>query len=69
MFFRYVILCVVLNYVLCESVDIDVSDFNVLKEVFLNISVKEDYCDVLINFVGYGVFGSVEDMFIEEVKK
>lgn len=63
------ILCVVLNYVLCESVDIDVSDFNVLKEVFLNISVKEDYCDVLINFVGYGVFGSVEDMFIEEVKK
>lgn len=54
---------------LCESVDIDVSDFNVLKEVFLNISVKEKYCDVLINFVGYGVFGSVEDMFIEEVKK
>lgn len=63
------ILCVVLNYVLCESIDVDVSDFNVLKEVFLNISVKEDYCDVLINFVGYGVFGSVEDMFIDEVKK
>ncbi|OOC27775.1 short-chain dehydrogenase/reductase [Helicobacter pylori] len=66
---RRATLCVALNHALCESVDIDVSDSNALKEVFLNISAKEDHCDVLINSAGYGVFGSVEDTPIEEVKK
>ncbi|MGL2341436.1 SDR family oxidoreductase [Helicobacter pylori] len=66
---RRATLCVVLNHALCERVDIDVSDSNALKEVFLNISAKEDHCDVLINSAGYGVFGSVEDTPIEEVKK
>ncbi|WQR69828.1 SDR family oxidoreductase [Helicobacter pylori] len=66
---RHATLCVVLNHALCESVDIDVSDSNALKEVFSNISAKEDHCDVLINSAGYGVFGSVEDTPIEEVKK
>ncbi|MGN8365882.1 SDR family oxidoreductase [Helicobacter pylori] len=66
---RRATLCVALNHALCECVDIDVSDSNALKEVFLNISAKEDHCDVLINSAGYGVFGSVEDTPIEEVKK
>ncbi|MGL2757093.1 SDR family oxidoreductase [Helicobacter pylori] len=66
---RHATLCVALNHALCECVDIDVSDSNALKEVFLNISAKEDHCDVLINSAGYGVFGSVEDTPIEEVKK
>ncbi|GAA7652594.1 SDR family oxidoreductase [Helicobacter pylori] len=66
---RHATLCVALNHALCESVDIDVSDSNALKEVFLNISAKEDHCDVLINSAGYGVFGSVEDTPIDEVKK
>ncbi|MFB1329983.1 SDR family oxidoreductase [Helicobacter pylori] len=66
---RHATLCVALNHALCESVDIDVSDSNALKEVFSNISAKEDHCDVLINSAGYGVFGSVEDTPIEEVKK
>ncbi|GAA7087737.1 SDR family oxidoreductase [Helicobacter pylori] len=66
---RHATLCVALNHALCKSIDIDVSDSNALKEVFLNISAKEDHCDVLINSAGYGVFGSVEDMPIEEVKK
>lgn len=66
---RRATLCVALNHALCERVDIDVSDSNALKEVFLNISAKEDHCDVLINSAGYGVFGSVEDTPIEEVKK
>ncbi|PDX06372.1 SDR family oxidoreductase [Helicobacter pylori] len=66
---RHATLCVALNHALCECVDIDVSDSNALKEVFLNISTKEKYCDVLINSAGYGVFGSVEDTPIEEVKK
>ncbi|WQW22573.1 SDR family oxidoreductase [Helicobacter pylori] len=66
---RHATLCVALNHALCESIDIDVSDSNALKEVFLNISAKEDHCDVLINSAGYGVFGSVEDTPIEEVKK
>lgn len=66
---RHATLCVALNHALCECVDIDVSDSNALKEVFLNISAKEDHCDVLINSAGYGVFGSVEDAPIEEVKK
>ncbi|GAA9699650.1 SDR family oxidoreductase [Helicobacter pylori] len=66
---RHATLCVALNHALCESVDVDVSDSNALKEVFLNISAKEDHCDVLINSAGYGVFGSVEDTPIEEVKK
>ncbi|RKV59410.1 short-chain dehydrogenase/reductase [Helicobacter pylori] len=66
---RRATLCVALNHALCERVDIDVSDSNALKEVFLNISAKEKYCDVLINSAGYGVFGSVEDTPIEEVKK
>ncbi|MCK0499823.1 SDR family oxidoreductase [Helicobacter pylori] len=68
-FSRHATLCVALNHALCESVDIDVSDSNALKEVFLNISAKEDHCDVLINSAGYGVFGSVEDTPIDEVKK
>ncbi|WP_187865969.1 SDR family oxidoreductase [Helicobacter pylori] len=66
---RHATLCVALNHALCECVDIDVSDSNALKEVFLNISTKENHCDVLINSAGYGVFGSVEDTPIEEVKK
>ncbi len=66
---RHATLCIALNHALCESIDIDVSDSNALKEVFLNISAKEDHCDVLINSAGYGVFGSVEDTPIEEVKK
>ncbi len=66
---RHATLCVALNHALCECVDIDVSDSNALKEVFSNISTKEDHCDVLINSAGYGVFGSVEDTPIEEVKK
>ncbi len=66
---RRATLCVALNHALCESIDIDVSDSNALKEVFLNISAKEDHCDVLINSAGYGVFGSVEDTPIDEVKK
>ncbi len=66
---RHATLCVALNHALCESIDIDVSDSNALKEAFLNISAKEDHCDVLINSAGYGVFGSVEDTPIEEVKK
>ncbi len=66
---RHATLCVALNHALCESVNIDVSDSNALKEVFSNISAKEDHCDVLINSAGYGVFGSVEDTPIEEVKK
>ncbi|MCQ2875192.1 SDR family oxidoreductase [Helicobacter pylori] len=66
---RHATLCVALNHALCECVDIDVSDSNALKEVFLNISAKENHCDVLINSAGYGVFGSVEDTPIEEVKK
>ncbi|GAA9628320.1 SDR family oxidoreductase [Helicobacter pylori] len=66
---RHATLCVALNHALCESIDIDVSDSNALKEVFSNISAKEDHCDVLINSAGYGVFGSVEDTPIDEVKK
>ncbi len=66
---RHATLCVALNHALCESIDVDVSDSNALKEAFLNISAKEDHCDVLINSAGYGVFGSVEDTPIEEVKK
>ncbi|GAA7730252.1 SDR family oxidoreductase [Helicobacter pylori] len=66
---RHATLCVALNHALCESIDIDVSDSNALKEVFSNISTKENHCDVLINSAGYGVFGSVEDTPIEEVKK
>ncbi|GHQ06124.1 putative short-chain type dehydrogenase/reductase VdlC [Helicobacter pylori] len=66
---RHATLCVALNHALCESIDVDVSDSSALKEVFLNISTKEDHCDVLINSAGYGVFGSVEDTPIDEVKK
>lgn len=66
---RHATLCVALNHALCESIDIDVSDSNALKEAFLSISAKEDHCDVLINSAGYGVFGSVEDTPINEVKK
>ncbi|GAA9632381.1 SDR family oxidoreductase [Helicobacter pylori] len=66
---RHATLCVALNHALCESIDVDVSDSNALKEVFLNIRAKEDHCDVLINSAGYGVFGSVEDTPIDEVKK
>ncbi len=66
---RHATLCVALNHALCESIDVDVSDSNALKEAFLSISAKEDHCDVLINSAGYGVFGSVEDTPIDEVKK
>ncbi len=66
---RHATLCVALNHALCESIDVDVSDSNALKEVFLNISAKEKHCDILINSAGYGVFGSVEDTPINEVKK
>ncbi|WP_104758333.1 SDR family oxidoreductase [Helicobacter acinonychis] len=62
-------LCEKLEHALCERVNIDVSDSNALKEVFLNISAKEKHCDILINSAGYGVLGSIEDTPMNEVKR
>lgn len=49
-------------------IQLDVNDENSVTEAIDTISKEKNRIDVLVNNAGYGIFGSLEDLTIEEMK-
>ena len=51
-----------------QVVQLDVNDKKSVKEAITKIVTEKERVDVLVNNAGYGLFGSLEDISIEEMK-
>ena len=51
-----------------QVVQVDVNDKKSVKEAITKIVTEKERIDVLVNNAGYGLFGSLEDISIEEMK-
>jgi NAD(P)-dependent dehydrogenase (short-subunit alcohol dehydrogenase family) len=51
-----------------QVVQVDVNDKKSVKEAITKIVTEKERIDVLVNNAGYGLFGSLEDVSIEEMK-
>jgi NAD(P)-dependent dehydrogenase (short-subunit alcohol dehydrogenase family) len=51
-----------------QVVQLDVNDYRTVKDAIHKIAAEKKRIDVLVNNAGYGVFGSLEDLSIEEIK-
>src|SRR5918995_400017 len=51
-----------------QVVQLDVNDDRTVKDAIHKIAAEKKRIDVLVNNAGYGVFGSLEDLSIEEIK-
>lgn len=51
-----------------QVVQLDVNDKKSVKEAITKIVTEKERIDVLVNNAGYGLFGSLEDVSIEEMK-
>jgi NAD(P)-dependent dehydrogenase (short-subunit alcohol dehydrogenase family) len=51
-----------------QVVQLDVNDKKSVKEAITKIVTEKERIDVLVNNAGYGLFGSLEDISIEEMK-
>ena len=51
-----------------QVLQLDVNDKKSVKEAIIKIVTEKERIDVLVNNAGYGLFGSLEDVSIEEMK-
>src|SRR6187200_715084 len=51
-----------------QVVQLDVNDGRSVKDAIDKIVAEKDRIDILVNNAGYGLFGSLEDISIEEIK-
>jgi NAD(P)-dependent dehydrogenase (short-subunit alcohol dehydrogenase family) len=51
-----------------QVIQLDVNDKKSVKEAITKIVTEKERIDVLVNNAGYGLFGSLEDVSIEEMK-
>lgn len=51
-----------------QTIQLDVNDDESVKKAIDKIVQEKDRIDVLVNNAGYGLFGSVEDLAIDEIK-
>jgi len=51
-----------------QVIQLDVNDDKSVKDAIAKIVTEKDRIDVLVNNAGYGLFGSIEDVSIEEMK-
>ena len=51
-----------------QVIQLDVNDDKSVKDAIAKIVTEKERIDVLVNNAGYGLFGSIEDVSIEEMK-